>query len=158
MNSTARCLALLGSSELLRQPSSTWRTAIYPAQACLETLAFGVSSEASAFLHEVSRELYSMNVSTFWKIRDGSLSGDSLDAKLVRMEQTLVQKKIDGLPTESRDRIVGSINEAFQDRSLAAWGSSTDRDTTGSWTRSRGAWVAQLTLGNSQIVKPLVTT
>jgi uncharacterized protein RhaS with RHS repeats len=90
-------------------------------------LGLGVSSEASGFLHDVSRSLYAMNAKTYASLRDGSLSGENLDAKLVHKEQSAVQAKLDALEPEQKNRIIESINASFQDRSVAGLGSDTDK-------------------------------
>ncbi|WP_234446945.1 RHS repeat-associated core domain-containing protein [Luteimonas sp. MC1572] len=79
----------------------------------------GINPEANQFLDGVSSALYSLNAKTYSQIRNGSLSGPGLDAKLVSMEQTAVQAALDALPTEQRNRITESINSSFGARWVA---------------------------------------
>jgi RHS repeat-associated protein len=87
----------------------------------------GPSREADRFLRGVSRDLFSLNARTFGQIVGGSLGGERLDARLVSMEQTAVQARLDALPADQRGRIIESINGSLARRWLADAFSPTDR-------------------------------
>ena len=87
-----------------------------------------ISDRAEAFLRDVSASLYAVNARAYAGIVDGSISGRNLDARLVHLEQSRVQAKIDALPASDRKAIIGSINSAFASfaRGLASVGNEND--------------------------------
>ena len=84
------------------------------------------SAEADQFLRIVSRDLFTLNGLTFSQIYEGFLGGPRLDARLVSMEQTAVQERLDALPEQKRNRIIDSVNAAFARRGLASNFSESD--------------------------------
>jgi hypothetical protein len=92
-----------------------------------------VSEQTGAFLEGIGHTLEQLNNRAVVDVMDGSLSGSDLDERLVNMEQTRVQDRLDGLreanPAQYQ-KTIEELNGALNPGVLGQVGSSlfsTDR-------------------------------
>jgi RHS repeat-associated protein len=71
----------------------------------------GTTSDTRRFLESTGETLLQVNTEAVGKIISGQMSGPDLDAKMVHMEQTAVQKGLDGLKgTDAYGAVIKEIN------------------------------------------------
>lgn len=88
-------------------------TTTYLANMSMPGAQLAVSGSTRRFMGALSGQLETLNVSTAKAIQAGTIGGGSLDARLVNMEQTEVQRALDGLQSpdpSAYDALIKEVN------------------------------------------------
>jgi RHS repeat-associated protein len=86
-------------------------TTTYLANMSMPGAPLMVSASTRSFMSSLSGRLESVNVSVARAIESGRLGGANLDARIVHMEQTVVQGALNSLRSRSPESYVAMINE-----------------------------------------------